>query len=48
LPDFMHRVIIRSLHVGSSQVDVLLQRHASDVSVNVLRRVGNADVMVKQ
>ena len=32
----------------ASQVDILLQRHASDVSVNVLRRVGNADVLVKQ
>ena len=48
LPDFMDRVIIRSLTVGASQVDILLQRHASDVSVNVLRRVGNADVLVKQ
>jgi glycogen debranching enzyme len=48
LPDFLDRVIIRSLSVGASQVDVLLQRHASDVSVNVLRRVGNAEVLVKQ
>ncbi|HEY1888046.1 MAG TPA: amylo-alpha-1,6-glucosidase [Roseiarcus sp.] len=48
LPDFMDRVIIRSLTVGASQVDILLQRHSSDVSVNVLRRVGNADVLVKQ
>jgi hypothetical protein len=48
LPDFMDRVIIRSLTVRASQVDILLQRHASDVSVNVLRRAGNADVLVKQ
>ena len=48
LPDFLDRVIIRSLKVGSSEVDILLQRYASDVSVNVLRRVGQAEVMVKQ
>ena len=48
LPHFLDRVIIRSLAVGATQVDILLQRHSSDVSVNVLRRVGNADVLVKQ
>jgi glycogen debranching enzyme len=48
LPDFLDRVIIRSLSVGASQVDILLQRYASDVSVNVLRRAGDAEVMVKQ
>jgi glycogen debranching enzyme len=48
LPDFLDRVVIRALRVGASQVDVLLQRHYSDVSVNVLGRVGNAEVMVKQ
>jgi glycogen debranching enzyme len=48
LPDFLDRAIIRSLAIGESRVDILLQRHASDVSVNVLRRVGSAEVMVKQ
>jgi glycogen debranching enzyme len=48
LPDFLDRVTIRSLSVGEARVDILLQRHASDVSVNVLRRVGSAEVMVKQ
>ncbi len=48
LPDFLDRVVIRSLSIGESQVDILLQRHAADVSVNVLSRVGSAEVMVKQ
>jgi glycogen debranching enzyme len=48
LPDFLDRVIIRSLTVGASEVDILLRRYASDVSVNVLRRTGSAEVMVKQ
>jgi len=34
--------------VGASKVDILLRRYASDVSVNVLRRTGSAEVMVKQ
>ena len=48
LPDFLDWVIIRSLTVGASKVDILLRRYASDVSVNVLRRTGSAEVMVKQ
>jgi glycogen debranching enzyme len=48
LPDFLDWVIIRSLTVGASQVDILLRRYASDVSVNVLRRSGSAEVTVKQ
>jgi glycogen debranching enzyme len=47
LPAFLDDVIIRSLRVGGSRVDVLLRRYASDVSVNVLRRAGNAEVTVK-
>jgi glycogen debranching enzyme len=48
LPDFVDRVVIRSLSLGEARVDILLQRHASDVSVEVLRRIGNAEVLVKQ
>ena len=47
LPDFLDRVVIRSLRVGASEIDVLLRRDAADVSVNVLRRVGSAAVIVK-
>ena len=48
LPNFLDKIIIRSLSVGDGRVDILLRRYASDVSVNVLRRVGNAKVTVMQ
>ena len=48
LPNFLDKIIIRSLSVGGGRVDILLRRYASDVSVNVLRRVGNAKVTVMQ
>jgi glycogen debranching enzyme len=48
LPTFLDDIVIRSLSVGGGQVDLLLRRYASDVSVNVVRRVGRAEVTVKQ
>ena len=47
LPTFVDGVVVRSLSVGGEQVDLLLRRHASDVSVNVVRRDGRAEVTVK-
>ncbi len=48
LPTFLDDIVIRSLSVGGGQVDLLLRRYASDVSVNVVRRVGQVEVTVKQ
>jgi glycogen debranching enzyme len=48
LPAFLDEVIIRSLAVAGSRVDILLRRYGSDVSVNVLHRVGDARVVVTQ
>ena len=47
MPDFLDRVVIRSLKVGASEVEIPLRRDAADVSLNVLRRVGSAGVIVK-
>ncbi|MFQ5774378.1 MAG: glycogen debranching N-terminal domain-containing protein [Kiloniellaceae bacterium] len=46
MPDFLDQVTIRSLAVGNSRLDILLRRYGSDVSVNVLRREGDAHVAV--
>ncbi len=46
LPDFLDEVTIRSLAVGNSRLDILLRRYGADVSVNVLRRDGDAQVAV--
>ncbi|MFQ6017060.1 MAG: glycogen debranching N-terminal domain-containing protein [Kiloniellaceae bacterium] len=46
LPTFLDQVTIRSLAVGGGRLDILLRRYGSDVSVNVLRRDGDAQVAV--
>ncbi|MEH3145532.1 MAG: amylo-alpha-1,6-glucosidase [Methylobacterium frigidaeris] len=46
LPGFLDEVLIRNLKLGSSSVDLLLHRHGADVTVNVLRRQGDAQVLL--
>ncbi len=46
LPPFLDEVRIRSLVIGDSRLDLLLRRYRGDVSVNVLRRDGDARVEV--
>jgi glycogen debranching enzyme len=40
LPKFLDEVVIRSLAIGNSRMDLMLRRHGADVSVNVLRKTG--------
>ncbi|WP_018042014.1 amylo-alpha-1,6-glucosidase [Methylobacterium sp. 88A] len=46
LPDFLEGVSIFNLKLGDSRIDLRVQRYGSDVTVNVLRRVGDAQVSV--
>lgn len=46
LPPFINDVVIESLEVGASRLDILLRRYGADVSVNVLSRQGGAQVAV--
>lgn len=46
LPKFIDEVLIRSLRLGESRMDILLRRHATEVTVNVLKRDGDAHVTV--
>lgn len=46
LPDFLDEMTIRSLAIGGSRLDILLRRDGKDVSVSVLRRVGEAQIAV--
>ncbi|GJE16209.1 amylo-alpha-1,6-glucosidase [Methylobacterium marchantiae] len=46
LPDFLEGVSIFNLKLGTSRIDLRVQRYGSDVTVNVLRRVGDAQVSV--
>ena len=37
LPDFLDEVLIRDLRLGNSQVDFVVRRHGSEISVQLLR-----------
>ena len=44
MPDFLDEVVIRSLRLGGSRVDVRLHRYGQDVTANVLSREGSLRV----
>ena len=46
LPEFLERVRVRGVRVGTGSVDLLFQRHGDDVSVNVLSRSGGVQIVV--
>jgi glycogen debranching enzyme len=45
LPEFLQTVTILGLKVGEAAVDLALQRHPHDVSINVLRREGPVEII---
>lgn len=46
LPAFLGRVAISNLRVGEAVVDLVLERHAGDVGVKVVRKQGDVEVSV--
>ena len=46
LPDFVGEVLIRSLQIGNSRMDIRLRRHEADVALNVLNRDGEGQVKI--
>jgi glycogen debranching enzyme len=48
LPPFLERVSITNIRVGESTLDIDLHRHAEDVGIQVVRRDGDAQVLVVQ
>lgn len=46
LPEFLREIRLRNLRVGRGKVDLFFQRVGSDVSVNVMDRTGNVEVVV--
>ena len=46
MPAFLDHVTINHLSFGNSRIDLKLQRHGSDVTLNLLRRRGDAKVML--
>lgn len=47
LPDFLDRVDILGLTVGSASVDIILNRHPHSVGINVIRRDGHVEIRVE-
>jgi glycogen debranching enzyme len=46
LPPFLDEVEIRDVRVGTASLDLVLRRYPEDISVNVMRREGDVDVLV--
>jgi glycogen debranching enzyme len=46
LPEFLKEVRIKNLQVGEASVDLLLQRHAHHVGLNVLAKRGHVEILV--
>jgi len=46
LPDFLDELVLRGLSLPGGRIDVRLHRYQNEVSVNVLRREGDAKVSV--
>ena len=45
LPESLKEVRIKNLEVGKASLDLHLQRHAQNVSINILRRDGDVEVL---
>ena len=46
LPPFLNEARISNLQVAGASVDLALVRHNQDVSVNVLRRQGDVEIVI--
>ena len=44
LPEWLDRVVLHRLQIGDSCADILLERHAHNVGISVLRREGDFEV----
>ena len=45
LPPFLQEVQIKNLRVGPGSVDLLLRRHAEDVSISIDHREGDVEIL---
>jgi glycogen debranching enzyme len=48
LPESLLTLHVRGLPIGDARVDLMLRRHGSDVSVNILNREGEAEIVTLQ
>jgi glycogen debranching enzyme len=45
LPAFLDEVRLSNVRVGHASLDLVLERHPNDVSINVIRRDGHVEVV---
>ena len=45
LPEFLRELRITNLQIGKAVVDLSLQRHAQNVSIGILRREGEVEII---
>jgi glycogen debranching enzyme len=48
LPGTLTSLHVQNLPIGDARVDLLLRRHGDDVSVNILKRSGDAEIVTLQ
>ena len=48
LPESLLTLHVRRMPIGDARVDLLLRRHGNDVSVNILNRIGEAEIVTLQ
>lgn len=48
LPDFLQEITITNLKVGQASVDLSLQRYAHDVGIDLVRREGPVEILVRK
>jgi hypothetical protein len=46
LPEFIEEVTLEHLRMGDVSVDLLFRRHTRDASLNVLRKQGEAEIVL--
>lgn len=46
LPGYLEKVEIRDLKIGQATVDLMLQRYPNNVGINIIRKEGNAEVVI--
>jgi hypothetical protein len=45
-PPFLEHIEMKNLRIGDAAVDLSLEGHSKDVSINILRRDGRVEIVV--
>jgi hypothetical protein len=48
LPEFLQEITITNFKIGQASMDLSLQRYARDVGIDLVRREGAIDILVRK